>query len=248
MIEHALYTLNQISNLSSESAHYQQQQTLNIRLRAVKQEALALGAQSALAYEAKNIDALLSSYSRYLYQIFDFNQLLLEKNVLPPVISDTDNSLAISGNAQLLRAAGRTYKIIVKAHFVTAPPTWRNYLYMDYTQPDLPNKILLPKNGQEKLLWKKYTVEGWKQGIYQAVNIYKINLNKLVRDFNGMILYKKLLTQGVVSPVYVKSQYHGVTGDKNKLTLDDSTLQIANQPELLKNQKLWLPALAKGKS
>ncbi|WP_235602952.1 type IV secretory system conjugative DNA transfer family protein [Piscirickettsia litoralis] len=98
-----------------------------------------------------------------------------------------------------------------------------------------------------KLYGKKYTFEGWNQGIDQAVNIYKINLNRLVRDFNGMVLYKKLLTQGIVSPVYVKSQYLGITGDKNKLTIDDSTLLIKNQPELLRNQKLWLPAVGKDK-
>ncbi|WP_235602953.1 type IV secretory system conjugative DNA transfer family protein [Piscirickettsia litoralis] len=155
MIDHALYSLNQISNLSTESSYYQQQETLNIRLRAIKQEALTLGAQSALAHEAKKIDALLLNYSSYLDRIFDFNQLLLEKNILPPVISDSDNSIAVSSNAQILRAAGRTYKIIAKARFVTAAPTWRSYLYMDYAKPDLPNKVLLPKNSSEQALWKK---------------------------------------------------------------------------------------------
>ncbi|AKP73677.1 type IV secretion system protein DotC [Piscirickettsia salmonis] len=248
MIDHALYSLEQLSNLnaSNQSAYYQQQeQHLTIRLRAVKETALSLGAQAGLAAEAKIIDSFLVSYSDKLDKIFNFNQLLLQSNVLPPVISDSSNSVNVEQGAQSIRVAGRSYKIISQVRFVTAPPTWRDYLYLNYSKPELPNKILLPQNTEEETLWKESVTQGWQQGIRQAVTIYKINLNRLVRDYTGMVLYKKLLTEGLVSPVYVAKKYQGVTGDKNKVTIDDWTWAIKDKPGLQIKSQLWQPVVGK---
>ncbi|ODN43841.1 type IV secretory system conjugative DNA transfer family protein [Piscirickettsia litoralis] len=243
MIDHALYSLEQLSNLSNTSGQYQQKQHLTIRLQAIKDTALSLGAQAGLAAESKVLDSFLLKYSSKLDKIFDFNQLLLQSNVLPPVISDSSHSVNVGQDAQSIRAAGRTYKIISQVRFVTAPPTWRDYLYMSYAKPDLPNKILLPENEKEEIIWKKNISEGWKRGINQAVTIYKINLNRLVRDYTGMALYEKLLTQGLVSPVYVSKQYQGITGDKNKVTIDDWAWKIKNQPGLQVKSGLWQPVV-----
>ncbi|QGP40339.1 type IV secretory system conjugative DNA transfer family protein [Piscirickettsia salmonis] len=243
MIDHALYTLDQLSNLSNKSSYYEQQQHLTIRLRAVKEAALSLGAQAGLAKESKIIDSFLVNYTSQLDEIFDFNQILISANVLPPVISDSINSVNVGNGAQSIRAAGRTYKIISQVKFVTAPPTWRDYLYMDYSKPELPNKILLPKDSKEQALWQENISKGWLQGTEQALTIYKINLNRLTRDYTGMILYNKLLTEGLVTPVYIAKKYQGITGDKNHIMIDDQTLKIKNKPGLQTKSKFWQPVV-----
>ncbi|WP_235603270.1 type IV secretory system conjugative DNA transfer family protein [Piscirickettsia litoralis] len=193
MIDQALYSLEQLNSLSNQPSYYQQEKHLNIRLRAIKDEALSLGAQAGLATESNLINKFLINYNSKLDSIFDFSQLLLNNNVLPPVISSTNNSLSVGRNSQLIRVAGRSYKIISQVKFVTAPPTWRNYLYMNYLKPSLPNKVLLPSGEEAKKLWQKNIVKGWQKGMNQAVTIYKINLNRLVRDYTGMVLYEKTL-------------------------------------------------------
>ena len=64
-------------------------------------------------------------------------------------------------------------------------------------------------------------------------------MHKLSRDFNGMVLYKRLLAKNMVSPFYVKSKNLGITGNKDHITIDDRTLQITDKPEFQKSGKLW---------
>ena len=50
----------------------------------------------------------------------------------------------------------------------------------------------------------------------------------------------------MVSPFYVKSKSLGITGDGNHVTIDDSTMHIADQPQLLPgNTKHWKPVAIK---
>ena len=56
-----------------------------IRYAGIRQAAMSLGARGALAWQGRNIDLALRAESVFLDQVFDFNQLLLGHNVLPPV-------------------------------------------------------------------------------------------------------------------------------------------------------------------
>ncbi|NBO09113.1 MAG: type IV secretion system protein DotC, partial [Actinobacteria bacterium] len=63
----------------------------------------------------------------------------------------------------------------------------------------MPDPTLLPKDRDERAAWVKYTREGWRKGIEQANQIYVENLNRLKRDFQGMIRYRTLLAKHMVS-------------------------------------------------
>ena len=41
------------------------------------------------------------------------------------------------------------YTILAGPRFVTATPTWENYLLTAYAKPDIPDNSLLPKNKEE---------------------------------------------------------------------------------------------------
>ncbi|WED42437.1 type IV secretion system DotC family protein [Legionella cardiaca] len=215
-----------------------------IREMALRETALSLGAQAGLAWRAKIIDDQLTKQARNLDAIFDFNSLVLEHNVLPPVLLEGRNTLNLA-DTQTIRISDRTYKVAKQARFITTPPNWRQYLWMDYKKPDCPNVTLLPKTKQERLLWCFYVEKGWKNGIEQASIILEESVARIKEDFAGMILYRKLLAMNMVSPPFVSHTDLGVTGDASEIHIDDRVLRITALPGLNVNSKEWIAAVAK---
>lgn len=218
--------------------------TSKIREMALKETALSVGAQSALAARAKVIDEQLIRQARYLDTIYDFKALVLEHNVLPPVLLEGRNTLNLA-DTQTIRISDRVYKVAKQAHFVTTPPNWRQYLWMDYQKPELPHLTLLPKNKDEREIWVHYVTKGWQNGVEQANTILQENIARIKEDFTGMILYRKLLAMNMVTPPYVSHTDLGITGDENEIHIDDKVLRITALPVLNMNSSEWKAALAK---
>lgn len=214
------------------------------RQMAIKETALSLGAQGGLAWRAKVIDEHLIKESRRLDAIYDFNSLTLEHNILPPVLLEGRNTLNLA-DTQTIRVSDRTYKVAKQAHFVTTPPTWRQYLWLDYVKPEYPNYTLLPKTKVEKKIWCIYAAKGWRQGVDQANTILEENIARIKEDFSGMILYRKLLAMNMVTPPYVSHTDLGVTGDASEIHIDDRVLRITALPALNVNSNEWRAAVSK---
>lgn len=234
----------QAMGVSKHSRAQSKKKMGKIREMALKETALSLGAQAGLAWRAKIIDEGLTKQTRNLDTIYDFNSLVLEHNILPPVLLEGRNTLNLA-DAQSIRLSDRTYKVAKQAHFITTPPTWRQYLWMDYLKPEMPNSTLLPKTKAEKQIWCIYTAKGWKNGIDQANTILEENIARLKEDFGGMILYRKLLAMNIVSPPYVSHTDLGVTGDASEIHIDDRVLRITALPALNINSNEWKAAVAK---
>ncbi|MGV3740068.1 MAG: type IV secretion system DotC family protein [Gammaproteobacteria bacterium] len=218
--------------------------TSKIREMALKETALSVGAQSGLAFRAKVIDDQLVKQTKYLDAIYDFNSLLLENNVLPPVLLEGRNTLNLA-DTQTIRISDRVYKVSKQAHFVTTPPNWRQYLWMDYRKPEAPHLSLLPKTKDEREIWVHYVTKGWQNGIEQANNILEENIARIKEDFTGMILYRKLLAMNMVTPPYVSHTDLGITGDEQEIHIDDKVLRITALPALNMNSNEWRAAIAK---
>ncbi len=238
------YTLGQLQNLNKDSAYYQAQSNFtNIRDRAIKQAAEALGMQAGLAHESKVIDGILQGDATDLNRIYRFQALMIRNNVLPPVIEKASNALNVGDQGQEIRIGGVSYQIIQQVRFVTAPPTWCNYLWMQYPEPRMPAKVLLPQNSKERQLWQLNVAKGWQEGIAQGLQIYKINLHRLVRDYTGMALYRKLLAEHMISPSAVHKTMKGITGNAQHMVIDDQVWKIVSKPQLQIHGKLWQPTL-----
>ena len=209
-----------------------------MRLDAVKQTATEVGARGALAYRSIQINHTLTQESTILDNIFNFNRLLLPHHVLPPVIQTSNNSMVID-NPNTIRGDAKTFELIQPAKFVTVAPTWRTYLWMNFPPPPVPNKVLLPKNKTEAVTWNNAIAVGWREGLQQANNIFKLNLNHLKRDINGMILYKKLLAEHMISAPYVSSSSLGITGNSQQLRINDYIKRITSPAQLQPNSKKW---------
>lgn len=253
----ALFALTGCSNTTKPSAYVGNTETLeglqaigragkgnanetqsNIRVMAVKETAFSIGAQSGLAYRAKDINMYLTRHARRLDKVYDFEGLMLENNVLPPVLSEGHNLFNLA-NPNAIRVANTTYKIDKQARFTTSAPNWRQYVWLDYKLPERPNSAVLPKDDLERKTWDQYTYEGWQKGMEQADSIFADNLARLKHDFTGIIRYKKLLAMNMVSPPYVSHTDLGITGDTNQLRVDDRVLRIVALPALNVKSKEW---------
>lgn len=213
-----------------------------IRLVALKQAARGTGAQAGLAWRAKQINSVLIAQKYKLNQIFNFNYLMLPRNVLPPVLTEGHNLLNLADDENI-RISDVEYQIVYPPRFVTAPPTWRDYIWMNYKKPEIPNATLLPKTSDESKVWNHYIKIGWNEGVVQANEIFIANLNRLTRDFNGMIIYRKLYAQNMVSAPFVSEADLGVTGDANDIKINDAVLRITSTSELKPNSKKWKPVI-----
>lgn len=215
-----------------------------IRETAIKDTALSIGAQTGLAVRAKEIDNELITQQRYLDKIYDFNALILEHNVMPPVLLEGRNTFNLD-DLQTIRVSNRMYRVYKQAHFITTAPNWREYLWMDYEPPEPPHPSLLPTNKTEAAVWKTYVARGWQQGVEQANTILEESIARIKQDFNGMILYRKLLAMNMVSPPFISHTDLGVTGDAEEMHIDDRVLRITALPALNINPKEWHAALDK---
>ena len=232
----------QIQQLSSNTVVKDDGGVNMIRQAALKETALSFGAQAGLAWRSKQINLMIGDHTKDLDRIFNFNGLLLKHHVLPPVLNEAKDTLNLADNTTL-RIAGHRYKITRQAKFVTAPPNWRHYIWLKYDKPAPPDHTLLPRNTTEDKIWRRYIKQGWENGIRQSNIIYTENLQRLRRDFQGMVLYRKLLAQNMVGQPFVSTTKLGITGDANKMSVDDQILRITQLPALQTNSKTWNPII-----
>jgi len=200
--------------------------------------AMSLGAQAGLAWASEKMNAQLDKDHLYLDSIFNFNAMMLSHGVLPPVLSEASNSLNLS-DPNTIRVADKTYRIIEQARFATTAPNWRDYLWLSYSKPELPDKTLLPRNADEQRVWKRAMRLGWEKGIEQAYSIFKQNLARLKRNYQGMILYRKLLQQRIINAPFVSRTELGVTGNGTNLRVNDQVLRIVELPHLQTQTRNW---------
>lgn len=216
------------------------QESGDLRLSALREDALTYGVRSGLARRAYEIRQLLVRDAPELDRIFDFNSLLMDKDVLPPVLTEVQQLVQPEGT-NVLRITDRTYEIVRQARFVTVAPTWRNYLIStitySYTPPDAD---LRPRTSAEQTIWTTAVRKGWDSGVLQADQIFGETLARLKRDFGGMVLYRTLLAQGMVSKPFVAEARYGITGDGTHVNINERMLRITALPQM-QPWKGWKP-------
>jgi defect-in-organelle-trafficking protein DotC len=209
-----------------------------IRHMGLRDAALSFGARGGLAWRADQINRLVMRHERHLDLIYNFNGILLDNNVLPPVLIEGRQTLDQSAD-DVIRVADRQYSIQSQARFVTMAPTWRDYLKMNYKEPDVPDSSLLPRDESEQGVWDRYLNEGWQAGVTQADVIFAENLGRLKRDYEGMVRYRTLLAQNMVSLPYVAQINLGVTGGDSQMAINDRILRITTLPQFVTASNEW---------
>jgi defect-in-organelle-trafficking protein DotC len=237
-----LNNLSQLQDLHAEAVPAKKAEMNKLHAQALQDIAMSVGAQAGLAWRSKQVNTLLTKNASYLDRIFNFNLILLEHNVVPPVLVQGNSSLNLA-DPQTLRIDDRVYQIVSQAHFTTAPPQWRNYLWMDYQPPEMPLPAFLPKTAEERSVWRTYATLGWQDGINQANTIFSDNLARLTRDYTGMLRYRSLLLKGMVSPPFVAQTDLGITGNDSDLHINDQIFRITALPKLQPKASQWKPVI-----
>ncbi len=219
---------------------------IDIRNDAMRESALSYGARGGLAWRTYQIRQEMETRARYLDKVFDFRQLLIPAPsgllIEPPVISESVDAMMIEQGGQAAAVSDRIYNIGRNARIVSAPRTWRAYLERQWGEVALPPDILIPDNGSDWDKWNKWFDNGWKAGIEQADEIFQADLNKLTADYQGMVRYRTLLSQGMVSPPYALQVDRGVTGGGNEMRVGDRAVSITGQSALQTGTQAWSPA------
>lgn len=226
----------------------------DLRSRAMKEAANSYGARSGLLrgnYENQTtLEKLVGTYDA----AFNFTPLMLvdtqpvekggdgrPRQIRPPVIVESRSAFN-QLDPRMIRERDAVYKIESNVQFVPAPPNWRTYLFRSIgeTVAALPHFSLMPRTAEEKARWDGWVSEGWKAGHSQSKAILESDLNRLIRDFDGMVLYHELVQQQVLSLPFVAARNDGVTGDDNNLNVNDVTLRITVIPAFQRKSANWV--------
>lgn len=214
-----------------------------IRMDALKEAALSYGARGGLAKRTAEIRESLAQRESNMDRIYDFKRLLIPAPsgllIEPPIISEGEDATLIESGGQVAAVADRIYNINRNARIVSTARNWRAYLEREWGVVQLPPQVLLPRNDAERETWAKYLSEGWAEGVKQADEIFQADLNKLIADYTGMIRYRKLLAQGIVSAPYALQIDRGVTGGGSEMRVGDRAVQITGPSQLQTEAYEW---------
>jgi len=222
------------------------EENTEIRQQGLREAALSYGARGGLAARSYEIRKTLLEKEAYLDRIYDFKRLLITAPsglmLEPPVISEAQDAMLIESDGQTAAVADMIYNINVDAKIVAAPRNWRAYLERDWGDVAPPPSILYPTTKEETTAWLASLRKGWDEGIKQANEVFQADLDRLNADFRGMIRYRMLLAQGVVSAPYTLQTDRGVTGGGREMRVGDRALQITGPSELQTEAYQWRPA------
>lgn len=240
-------TLEEVVNKAPSQDKVVKEGEDKLRGGAIKDAALSYGARAGLAWESRVINRMLQERSADLARTYDFQRAMIKGpdnvTILPPVISEARQAWETSEAGKTLRVADTVYEIVEQARFTAVPPLWQAYLVRDYKTPEPPPDSLLPKDSTEREQWRKWVSEGWAMGQKQAREIFQADLERLERDFNGMVRYKALLEQGKVSAPIVADARFGTTGTGQDMRVNDRAIRITRDPTLqVGNPQNWQSA------
>jgi defect-in-organelle-trafficking protein DotC len=219
---------------------------LDMRKDAQREAALSYGARGGLAKRSYQIMERMNGFEPVLDRVFDFRSLLIKAPsgllIEPPIVKESVDALVIVDGGDEAAIADKVFDINKKARIVSAPRDWRQYLTQVWSDVPPPPRILWPKNAKEQADWNGWVWQGWDAGVEQAEQIFESSVNQLVADYSGMVRYRMLLAQGMISEPYAMNEDRGVTGDKKQMRVGDRALRITGPSQFLTGADLWKPA------
>ncbi|MDD4457711.1 MAG: type IV secretory system conjugative DNA transfer family protein [Syntrophotalea acetylenica] len=224
-------------------ATYSNETFSNLRPEAIREAAHTLGLQAGVKYRYDQILTRISERESAVDSTFDFRTLLLHNgSVLPPVIIEGRDGFALKSDREF-STVDVTYRILQPARFVSAPPHWRDYLWHKFSVVDNVSPAVLPKASDEREIWRAAAKKGWDAGIEQADRVFQANLNRLVRDFQGMLRFNALVAQGVIGMPMVAKGELGVRIGDQVLDVNQRVFRIT-VPAKFRGVEEWKPIIS----
>lgn len=215
----------------------------NIRIDSVREAGYSSGARAGLNWKTQLINKGLELVGRNLDLVYDFAPLMIEKRVIPPVLTEARDVMTQEGDDAVL-LNGQTYKIVSQAKFSSRPPHWRSYLWRSYANDSLlPDPELLPRNAEEKEVWGVAVQEGWAKGVEQANEIFDSSMSRMDRDYRGMIRYHMLAMQNMVTIPVVAEARLPINATGQAMDLDGQVFRLTAVPQFNGERQNWRPLI-----
>ncbi|MBU9819673.1 type IV secretory system conjugative DNA transfer family protein [Rahnella sp. BCC 1045] len=205
--------------------------------------ARTLGFRGGKAQRAWELKRNLEARAVQLDATYDFRPLISARGWLPPVITEAVDVAHVTPDQ--IRTASRVYEIVEPERFVSNPPSWRNWLMagLSTASPDGPEGSLVPDNGVQRDIWQAALNAGWAEGRQSADDTLEANVNRLTRDYNGMLQYMLLRRENIITAPVVTEQQQTVTGDSHKLTTGDRDRRLEAHAGFVTDKARWKPII-----
>lgn len=209
-----------------------------VRLRAISDYAKQVAMQVSIRAGMKNINTVLSQNARQLDAIYNFQPLMIHSKVVPPVVTEAVDLYNQSGAMQI-RLTDRVYDIVSQARISSTPPNWRDYLNFPNDQDAYNDYIYLtagmkPETSLEKRIWAEATKEGWDIGMSQSNTVLLEAMDRLNRDYIGMIRFHRLVAEGKLDMPAISSYELYDNSNGTRLLMGEKLFQITSLPEFKK--------------
>ena len=202
-----------------------------MRPKAIREAARLITFQTAMSWRYGQLVAETERYSAVMDTAFNFAPLMLtqgEALIMPPLLTRAGASMRIEDNATAT-AAKTTYELLEPARYIAVVPNWREFLMADdFPEPEQPNPAVLPKNAEERAIWRTAVREAWEQGLVEADQLYADNVSRMARSYRGVMLYHLLTAQPLMSRVNTASADLGTrrSDNGNKLNIGQKVYRI----------------------
>lgn len=218
-----------------------------VREAVLRESASTLGARTGLRDKSCAIRKEIDGQQRLLDKKFRFSDLLMGRGILPPVISEARDSVALDDT--VMRVASRVYHLDEGARVVDIAPTWRDWLLVglpadqcDARPVDSLADQLKPKGAAEEAFFRSVVARSYAAGVQQAKEVLEDNLARLERSYHGMRRYYELFQRGMVSaPVIVSSTDVVKRDDPNTLIVGNTVIRITVPVDFVEKTEQWKP-------
>ncbi|MBR4741293.1 MAG: type IV secretory system conjugative DNA transfer family protein [Desulfovibrio sp.] len=213
-----------LEELIKTSMTKEEEEDPSMRMEHVAETAKTLGFQHGFRFQYEKYLSVCRKHTEALNAVFDFQKMLINGRVLPPVVRWSGRAVQIQGTDAVSEIEAQ-YRIMQPARIVMQAPTWETYLMADTTVLK-PTKMSKPKSQAEKAVWKKMVTLGWKQGVEHAKNHFDLSFDSMLADYRGIIRFSMLAKKGLVSVPVLSTGNVGVQIGENVLNMGQTVFRI----------------------
>ena len=231
-------------DIRSEDIH--DEEITDIRYSGLREAAQTYGSQKGYARRSWEILGLIERQSGQLSEAFSFQRLVTGAPqgagyIVPPIVSRSFS--AFEGDGRRAAVADEFLTVVSAGRISPVVPTWRDYLLLEVGEVEEPARSLLPEDRHEREIFRSYFDEGWKAGVELADESLDERLSRLIRDYAGMLEYRRLVSQGMMDRLVLRDADYGVTGGGEEMRIGERTVEIVSDAEFRADPDFWSPAV-----
>lgn len=192
--------------------------------------------------ELKEIDKDLQELAESLDKAFNFRNLIIEDNLLPPVIVKGYNFYKQDNG--VTTESSEIYRIRKKARYSYNSPTWRDYLLLSSGKISKPilSPGIKPKTQEAKDAWRAAVEDGYEKGIEHAREVFQYKMSELKEDFQGMVLAHHLYQLGMLDVSKLVKLAKGTVVSDDGININEVITQLEGNDKF-KPLENWKPMI-----